>query len=147
MTEQSQDQRTLAALRIELQPFPEDGRPVVFTVEDDSGATLPVTVQVRPGVFEDNADVLARIAAETAPASGELVYGGLEADRVLIGFDDHAAGEYALHVTIAYLGGDGSYQPQTLRAQASDAAVGRLADGVRQLKEAGQGTFDWQVAD
>lgn len=141
------DERVLTALRIEVDPFPEDARTARFTLVDDGGASLTGPVTLREGDLENLHDVLSKIAAHASPAAGALPFGRPDEARVILGFDDYVSPNFLFYCTIAFPSGDGGYQPVTGRALVPDAALARLVDAVGQVKDAGQGTVDWTVAD
>lgn len=145
MNQPMPDERVLTALRIEVDPFPEDARPVRFTLVDDSGESLAGPVTLREGELENLHDVLAKIAAHNSPAAGGLPFGQPNEARVILGFDDYVAPNFLFYCTIAFPSGDG-FMAVTGRALVPDAALARLVDGLRQVKDAGQGTVDWTVA-
>jgi hypothetical protein len=134
--------QALVSMQVELQPFPEDNRPLIFDV---AGAGGPVTVYMAGRTFDENADILARIAAHTLEAKGDVVFGAGDQDRVIFGFGDHNTVPYRFSCTVARLTG-ATHEPTVLTAQLSNAALTRLADGFTQLKNAGQGAFGWNVA-
>lgn len=147
MNQPLQDERIATSLRIEVQPSSADAWPVQFTMVDSNGESLPAAVTLHDGDLENLHDVLSRIAAHTAPAAGGLPFGGPDETRVILGFDDYVTPHFNFYCTIAYPSGEGGYQPVTGRALVTDASLARLVDGLREVKEAGQGVVDWVVAD
>ncbi|WP_338765592.1 hypothetical protein [Massilia sp. METH4] len=147
MNQPEADERVLTTLRIEVDPFPENARAARFTMVDEGGESLTAPISLREGELENLHDVFAKIAAHNSPAAGALPFGMPDEARVILGFDDYVAPNFLFYCTIALPSGDGGYQPTTGRALVPDAALARLVDGLRQVKDAGQGTVDWTVAD
>jgi hypothetical protein len=147
MSQPLPDERILASLRIDIEPPLGDGRPARFAMVDSNGESLPAPVTLRDGELENLHDTLAKIAAHGAPAAGGLPFGGPDETRVILGFDDYIAPHFNFYCTFAYPSADGGYQPVTARALVTDASLARLVDGLRQAREARQGTVDWTVAD
>lgn len=147
MNQQVQDERTIVSLRIEVEPYPQDARPVRFTMTDGAGEPLSADVSFREGELENLHDVLAAIAAQTTPAAGGLPYGAADGTRVILGFDGDAAPPYRFYVTFAFPSTGETYLPVTGRAPVSTASLTRLVDGLRAIRDNGLGTVDWTVAD
>jgi hypothetical protein len=140
------DERVLTALRIEVSQFG-SGSEATFTMVDEGGEALPAQVALREGELDNLHEVLSKIAAHAAPAAGGLPFGGLEGPRVILGFDDYVTPNFLFYCTFAYPAGEGGYQPVTGRALVPDASLARLVEALGQVKDAGQGTVDWTVAD
>ena len=147
MNQTMQDERIITALRIEVPPAMAEAWPVQITMVDSNGESLPAAVTLRDGDLDNLHEVLAKIAAHAAPAAGGLPFGGPDEARVILGFDDYVTPHFNFYCTIAYPSGDGGYQPVTGRALVTDASLARFVEGLREVREAGQGVVDWTVAD
>ncbi|GGY52621.1 hypothetical protein [Pseudoduganella albidiflava] len=147
MNQPLQDERIATSLRIEVQLSSADAWPVQFTMLDSNGEALPAAVTLRDGELENLHDVLAKIAAHAAPAAGGLPFGGPDETRVILGFDDYVTPHFNFYCTFAYPSAEGGYHPVTGRALVTDASLARLVDGLREVKDAGQGVVDWVIAD
>ncbi len=147
MNQQVQEERTIISLRMEVEPYPQDARPVRFTVVDGAGDALSADVPARTGALENLHDVLAGISSQTTPATGELVFGEIEGTRVILGFDGDTGPPYRFHITFAFPASGETYQPVTWTAPVSAASLIRFVDGLHAVTDAGLGTVDWTVAD
>lgn len=141
------DEHILTALRIEVDPFPEDARSTRFTMVDENGESLTAPVSLRAGELENLHEVFGKIATHASPAAGALPFGLPDEPRVILGFDDYVSPNFLFYCTFAFPSGDGGYQPVTGRALVPDAALARLVEALGQVKDAGQGVADWTVVE
>jgi hypothetical protein len=145
MTEQAAGQRTLVSLQINAQPLNDGQLEVLFTGVDAAGDPLTGSVMVPTQQFMQSRDNLTQAAATMAPAP----VGWYGQDQARIGFDLTQGGSGGLEFvfTVANPTGEAGYQPPSLRAPVSSAALTRLADGLGQIVQGGEEVVDWVPAE
>lgn len=145
MTDQIEGQRTLVSLRIDAAPLSEGELDMQFTGLGD-GEPLIGGVTMLTQQLSDLRDALAGIAATMTPAPAGW-FGRPEQPRV--GFDVTTGEGDALQFvfTVAYATGAEDYRPPSLAAPVTSAALSRLAQGLDQILQGGQGVVNWTVAE
>lgn len=141
MTEQAAGQRTLVSLQINAQPLNEGQLDVLFTGIDAAGDPLTGSVMVLTQQFMQSRDNLTQAAA-TMAAAPVGSYGQDQA-RVGLNLEQGGSGGLEFVFSVAYPTGEPGYQPPSLRAPVSSAALTRLADGLGQIVQGGQGVVNW----
>lgn len=123
----------LESLRIEFTPAIGEDKEARVTL-NGSSTTI---VSVSASQFADFDAGLAAVGAQTQQLPAGASLGGGEGDRVALEF----RADGTMGVTIARATG-----AETFAAPVGAAALVRLADGVHQVAQAGEGTVDWTVA-
>lgn len=144
MTEQAAGQRTLVSLQINAQPLNEGQLDVLFTGVDAAGVPLTGSIMMLTQnvmLLRDNLN-----QAATTMAAGPLGWFGQ--DQARVGFDlaQGSSGNLEFVFTVAYATGEEGYQPPSLRAPVTSAALTRLAEGLDQILQAGEGNVNWTPA-
>lgn len=145
MTEPIETQHTLVSLQIKAESLNEGQFDVLFTGQDAAGDPLTGSVMMLTQQVTQLRDNLVQAAATMAPAP----VGWFGQDQTRVGFD-LTQGESAgveLVYTVANATGAEDYRPPFLRAPVTGAALNRLADGLGQILQAGQGVVNWIPAE
>lgn len=145
MTEQAEGQRTLVSLQIDAQSLNDRPLDVLFTGVDAAGDPLAGNVMMLTEHVTQLRDSLTEAAAKMQPAP----VGWYGQDQGRVGFDlvpgDSGGLEFVF--TVANPTGADDYQPPSLRAPVTSAALTRLADGLEQILQGGQGVVNWVPAE
>lgn len=144
MTEPNDAQHTLVSLQINAESLNEGQFDVLFTGQAAAGDPLTGSVMMLTQHLTELRDKLVAVAATLTPQPI-----GWYGQETRVGFD-LTQGESAgveLLFTVANATGAEGYQPPFLRAPVTGAALNRLADGLGQILQAGQGVVNWVPAE
>lgn len=145
MTEQAAGQRTLASLQINAQPLNEGQLDVLFTGVDAAGVPLTGSIMM----LTQNVTLLRDNLAQAATTMVAGPMGWFGQDQARVGFDlaQGVGGGLEFVYTVAYATGEEGYQPPSLRAPVTGPALARLAQGLDQILQAGEGLVNWVPAE
>jgi len=145
MTEPIETQDTLVSLQIKAESLNEGQFDVLFTGVDAAGDPLTGSVMVLTQQFMQSRENLTQAAATMAPAPVGSY--GQDQARVGLNLEQGGSGGLEFVFTVAYPTGEPGYQPPSLRAPVTSAALNRLADGLGQILQAGEGNVNWVPAE
>lgn len=146
MTDQIEGQRTLVSLRIDAKPLYEGQLDVQFTGLDAAGDPLLGSVTMLTEHVRDLHDATVKAAA-TMTAAPLGSFGGQDQPKVIFDVAQDQAAGLQFVFTVAYATGAEDYRPPSLAAPVTSAALSRLAQGLDQILQGGQGVVNWTVAE